>query len=76
MSHKDGRVILSAWVEPVLRDYARTAARSAGMEFSKWVALAIQRAVAEESCQRAIRLATIRGECASCGHAPCLCDQQ
>ena len=26
MSHKDGRVVLSAWVEPVLRDYAREAA--------------------------------------------------
>jgi len=27
MSHKDGRVVLSAWVDPVLRDYAREAAR-------------------------------------------------
>ena len=29
MSHKDGRVVLSAWVDPVLRDYAREAARPA-----------------------------------------------
>ncbi len=27
MSHKDGRVVLSAWVDPVLRDYVREAAR-------------------------------------------------
>lgn len=60
MSHKDGRVILSAWVEPVLRDYAREAARSAGMEFSRWVARAVQRAVAEESAARAIRQAQVR----------------
>ena len=37
MSHKDGRVVLSAWVEPALRDYAREAARRSGLEFSRWV---------------------------------------
>lgn len=49
MSHKDGRVVLSAWVEPVLRDYAREAAKAAGVQFSLWVEGAVQRAVAEES---------------------------
>ena len=43
MSHKDGRVVLSAWVEPVLRDYAREAARLSGMEFSRWVERAVRR---------------------------------
>lgn len=53
----DGRVILSAWVDPVLRDHARVAARSAGVEWSKWVERVIQKAVAEESAARALRLA-------------------
>jgi hypothetical protein len=37
VSHKDGRVVLSAWVEPVLRDLAREAAKIANLEFSRWV---------------------------------------
>ena len=49
MTHKDGRVVLSAWVEPVLRDHAREAAKSAGVQFSQWVEGAVRRAVAEES---------------------------
>lgn len=56
MSHKDGRVVLSAWVEPVLRDYAREAARAAGVEFSRWVEGAVQRAVAEQSAEKALRI--------------------
>lgn len=69
-------MILSAWVDPPLREYARVAARSAGLEFSKWVSRAIQRAVAEESSARALREARQRGECSSCGCTPCMCDQQ
>ena len=56
MSHKDGRVVLSAWVEPVLRDYAREAARAAGVQFSLWVEGAVQRAVAEQSAAKALRI--------------------
>lgn len=56
MSHKDGRVVLSAWVEPVLRDYAREAARVAGVQFSRWVEGAVQRAVAEQSAAKALRI--------------------
>jgi hypothetical protein len=54
MSHKDGRVVLSAWVEPVLRDYAREAARASGLEFSRWIERAVRQAVAQESAARAI----------------------
>jgi hypothetical protein len=56
MTHKDGRVVLSAWVEPVLRDYAREAARAAGVQFSLWVEGAVQRAVAEQSAAKALRI--------------------
>ena len=56
MSHKDGRVVLSAWVEPVLRDYAREAAKAAGVRFSLWVEGAVQRAVAEQSAAKALRI--------------------
>ena len=56
MSHKDGRVVLSAWVEPVLRDYAREAAQAAGVQFSLWVEGAVQRAVAEQSAAKALRI--------------------
>lgn len=49
MTHKDGRVVLSAWVEPVLRNHAREAAKAAGVQFSQWVEGAVRRAVADES---------------------------
>lgn len=54
MSHKDGRVVLSAWVEPVLRDYARESARASGLEFSRWIERAVRIAAAQESAARAI----------------------
>ena len=54
MSHKDGRVVLSAWVAPVIRDGAREAARASGLEFSRWVERAVRQAMARESADRAI----------------------
>lgn len=48
MSHKDGRVVLSAWVDPVLRDYAREAARLSGLEFSRWVERAVRQTMARD----------------------------
>ena len=72
MSHKDGRVVLSAWVDPVLRDYVREAARLSGLEFSRWVERAVRQTMARESADRAM-VAT--GECGTCGYAPCACDQ-
>lgn len=75
MSHKDGRVVLSAWVDPVLRDYAREAARIAHLEFSRWVERALRQTMARESADRAMAAARERGECMACGYAPCACDQ-
>lgn len=75
MTHKDDLVVLSAWVEPVLRDYAREAAKAAGMEFSRWVERAVRQTMARESADRAIAAASERGECRTCGYAPCACDQ-
>lgn len=60
MSYRDGRVMLSAWVDPVLRDHARVAAKSAGVEFSRWIERAVQQAVAAESSARALRDAEAR----------------
>lgn len=57
MSHKDGRVVLSAWVDPVIRDYAREAAKSANLEFSQWVERAVQQAMARESAYRTLMMA-------------------
>lgn len=76
MSHKDGRVVLSAWVEPALRDYAREAARRSGLEFSRWVERTVRQTMVRESADRALADARERGECSSCGYAPCACDQQ
>lgn len=77
MSHKDGRVVLSAWVEPVLRDYAREAAKVANLEFSRWVERAVRQTMARESADRSmVAAASERGECGTCGYAPCACDQQ
>lgn len=53
MAHKDGRVILSAWVEPDLRDLARAAAKASGVEFSRWVEDAIYRAMTTRPVGRA-----------------------
>jgi hypothetical protein len=75
VSHKDGRVVLSAWVEPVLRDYARAAAKLANLEFSRWVERAVRQTMARESADRARAAARERGECVACGYAPCECDQ-
>ena len=75
MSHKDGRVVLSAWVEPVLRDYAREAAKVANLEFSRWVERAVRQTMARESADRAMVSARERSECGTCGYAPCMCDQ-
>lgn len=60
MSHRDGRVTLSAWVDPVVRDHARFAAKSAGVEFSRWIERAVQWAVAAESTACALRDAEAR----------------
>lgn len=76
MSQKDGRVILSAWVDPTVRDVAREYAKISGLEFSVWVARAIMRATAKESSDRAIEKALKLGECLTCGYSTCLCDQQ
>ena len=62
MSHRDGRVVLSAWVEPAVRDYAREAARLAGLPFSRWVERAVRQTVARESADRAIAEARERDE--------------
>jgi hypothetical protein len=75
VSHKDGRVVLSAWVEPVLRDYAREAAKVANLEFSRWVERAVRQTMARESADRAMASARERSECGTCGYAPCMCDQ-
>ena len=60
MSHRDGRVVLSAWVDPVLRDHAREAARLSKMAFSHWVDRAVRQAIARESADRAIAAAIDR----------------
>lgn len=62
MSNKDGRVVLSARVEPVLRDYAREAARLAGLDLLQWVARAVQQALAREAVDMAIAAASKRLE--------------
>ena len=76
MSAKDGRVVLSAWVDPITRDIAREAARQSGLTFSEWVERAVMAATARESADRAMASARARGECGTCGYAPCACDQQ
>ena len=75
MSYKDGRVMLSAWVDPTLRNHAREAARLSGLEFSRWVERAVRQTMARESADRAVVAALARGECGACGYAPCACDQ-
>ena len=59
--HRKNTVILSAWVDPALRDYARVEAKASGVAFSEFVSRAVQRAVADASAERATRDAIARG---------------
>lgn len=61
VSYRDGRVMLSAWVDPVLRDYAREEARTAGVEFSRFVEEAVRAACAKASSDRTVRETIERG---------------
>jgi len=74
--HRKNTVILSAWVDPVLREYARAEAKEQEITFSAFVERAVQQAVAKASIDRARKAALARGECSACGHSPCGCDQQ
>lgn len=74
-TNRGGRVVLSAWVEPASRDSAREAAKAAHLEFSRWVERAVRQTMARESADRAMASARARGECTTCGYAPCACDQ-
>ena len=47
-----GLVLLTAWVDPALREYARTRATEAGMPVSEWIAQAIQRQVSATALGR------------------------
>lgn len=57
VSHKDWRVVLSARVDPTVLDYAREAAREAGLAWSLWVERAVVQALGRESGERAFALA-------------------
>ena len=47
-----GLVLMTAWVDPALREYARTRAMEAGMPVSEWIAKAIQRQVSATALGR------------------------
>ena len=57
-----GLVLMTAWVDPALREYARVAARASGVEFSRFVERAVQDAVARASIERAARDAEARAD--------------
>lgn len=59
--HRKNTVILSAWVDPALRDYARIEAKASGLSFSEFVSRAVQQAVSAASAERATRDAIARG---------------
>ena len=55
--HRKNTVVLSAWVDPALREYARLEAKASGLTFSKFIERAVQRAVSEASVNRALERA-------------------
>lgn len=59
--HRRNTVILSAWVDPVLREYARLEAKAAGVSFSSFIERAVQQAVSAASAERATRDAITAG---------------
>lgn len=42
----NNRALLTAWVDPVLRDCVRVAAKETGMPFSEWVGEALREVLA------------------------------
>lgn len=54
MSYRDGRVMLTAHVDPATRDHVREAARLAGLDVSRWIERAVMRVMAAESAERAL----------------------
>jgi hypothetical protein len=54
MSSRRGRVVLLAWVDSVVRDYAREAASASGVEFSTWIERAVRETRARDSMARAV----------------------
>ena len=42
----NNRALLTAWVDPALRDYARAAAKEIEMPFSEWVGEALREVLA------------------------------
>lgn len=58
--HRKNTVILSAWVDPALREHARLEAQRAGVQFSKFIERAVQQAVAKAAVERATRDAATR----------------
>lgn len=57
--HRKNTVILSAWVDPALREHARLEAKAAGLTYSKFIERAVQQAVSKASADRAeLRAAT------------------
>lgn len=61
MTKPRSTVILSAWVDPVVRDLARVEAKASGIAFSKFIERAVQRACLEASVARAVGDAKSRG---------------
>lgn len=48
----NGKVSMMAWVDPALRDYARTRARESGVTVSEWIGEAVRLRVLSTSLGR------------------------
>jgi len=57
-----GLVVMSAWVHPHLRDYARTMAAEAGVPVSEWIGEAVRQRCAADSARAALALADARAK--------------
>lgn len=57
-----GLVVMSAWVDPALRQYARALAQRAGVGVSEWIGEAVRQRCAADSARAALALADARAK--------------
>lgn len=75
MAKHPNAVMLSAWVDPALRERARLEAKASGVPFSTFIERAVQQAVSEASVKRRQIFAggLSRYACDVCRGVPCVC---
>ncbi len=63
-------------LDPQVKAMAKDFARAEGISFSEFVRRALEEALKDAQWAKNLKESLARGECQSCGYAPCGCDNQ